>query len=460
MVLLVLVVALVGLGVWVDSRLNRVDALADYEGRPAATPGADWLIVGSDSRQGLDEARRRELGTGQAAGRRADTMMLLHIPRGTGKPVLVSLPRDSYVPIPGRGRNKLNAAYAFGGPQLLARTVEQVTGIRLDRYMEVGFDGFASVVDAVGGVQICPDRAMRDPMAGLNVKAGCQVVGSKQALAYVRTRAGGRGDLDRVERQQEFLGSLIGKSTSPGVLLNPFRSVPLLLRGTEAVAVDQAAHVWNLIRFPFAMRAIANGGGVATTVPVAGTATISRRRLGRPVGPRTGPGPVRSPPARPAGRGPGRQGLAPTSGGVGVARLRPGQRRRVLAGVSVWWGGGEPAVGVAGEPPPALMHRPMMGPAHQRQVLKVGGAAMEPVAQMVGFAPGRGSVAAGHRAAAVADHQGGPLGGGDDPGGPADLQRLGRGTPKGRGKPGRRRSAAARQPAIATRVVVVGGGGG
>jgi LCP family protein required for cell wall assembly len=274
-ILLVLVVLLVGLGVWVDSRLNRVDALADYEGRPAATPGADWLIVGSDSRQGLDEARRRELGTGQAAGRRADTMMLLHIPRGTGKPVLVSLPRDSYVPIPGRGRNKLNAAYAFGGPQLLARTVEQVTGIRLDRYMEVGFDGFASVVDAVGGVQICPDRAMRDPMAGLNVKAGCQVVGSRQALAYVRTRAGGRGDLDRVERQQEFLGSLIGKSTSPGVILNPFRSVPLLLRGTEAVAVDQAAHVWNLIRFPFAMRAISNGGGVATTVPVAGTATIS-----------------------------------------------------------------------------------------------------------------------------------------------------------------------------------------
>ena len=273
--LLVLLVVLVGLAVWVDSRLNRVDALTDYDGRPAATPGADWLIVGSDSRQDLNEARRRELGTGQAAGRRADTMMLLHIPRGGGKPVLISLPRDSYVPIPGRGRNKLNAAYAFGGPTLLARTVEEVTGIRLDRYMEVGFDGFASVVDAVGGVQICPDRAMRDPMAGLNVKAGCQVVGSRQALAYVRTRAGGRGDLDRVERQQEFLGSLIDKATSPAVLLNPFRSVPLLLRGTEAVAVDQNAHVWNLIRFPFAMRDIAGGGGVATTVPVAGTATVS-----------------------------------------------------------------------------------------------------------------------------------------------------------------------------------------
>jgi LCP family protein required for cell wall assembly len=273
-VLLVLVVLLVGLGVWVDSRLTRVEALRDYQGRPAATPGADWLVVGSDSRQGLDEQRRRQLGTGQAAGRRADTMMLLHIPRGTGKPTLVSLPRDSYVPIPGHGRNKLNAAFAFGGPPLLARTVEQVTGIRLDRYMEVGFDGFASVVDAVGGVQICPKTAMRDPMAGLNVKAGCQLASSKKALAYVRARHSGRGDLDRVQRQQEFLGSLVDKVTSPGVLLNPFKSISLLRTGTDAVAVDQAAHVWNLIRFPFAMKAISGGGGVATTVPVAGGASV------------------------------------------------------------------------------------------------------------------------------------------------------------------------------------------
>ena len=140
--------------------------------------------------------------------------------------------------------------------------------------MEVGFDGFASVVDAVGGVQICPKTDMRDPMAGLDVKAGCQLASSKKALAYVRARHSGRGDLDRVERQQEFLGSLVDKVTSPGVLLNPFKSISLLRTGTDAVAVDQAAHVWNLIRFPFAMRAIAGGGGVATTVPVAGGASI------------------------------------------------------------------------------------------------------------------------------------------------------------------------------------------
>src|SRR6266511_4471691 len=271
-VALLLIAALV-LFVMVDSRLNRVDALTDWPGRPAVTPGADWLIVGSDSREGLSAAERKRLGTGQAAGRRTDTMMLLHIPR-SGAPTLVSLPRDSYVPIPGRGRNKLNAAYAFGGPKLLVQTVEQVTGIRIDHYMEVGFDGFAATVNAVGGVRICVDEAMRDPNAGLNLRAGCQVLNSRDALGYVRTRASARGDLDRVQRQQEFLGALIDKATSPGVLLNPFRSVPLALNGTDAVAVGNGDHVWHLVRFPFAMRAVSGGDGVAMTVPVAGTETV------------------------------------------------------------------------------------------------------------------------------------------------------------------------------------------
>jgi LCP family protein required for cell wall assembly len=273
--LLVVLTLLLGLAVWVDLRLNRVDALSDYAGRPAATPGADWLVVGSDSREGLTGEQRRRLGTGDAAGRRADTMMLLHIPRGGGSPTLVSLPRDSYVPIPGRGRNKLNAAYAFGGPKLLAQTVEQVTGIRIDHYMEIGFDGFASVVDAVGGVRICVKEPINDRNAALRLKAGCQELNSKQALGYVRTRASARGDLDRVERQRELLGSLIDKATSPGVLLNPLRNLPLVLNGTDAIAVDDGDHVHSLLRFPFAMRAVSGHGGIATTVPVAGTQTVS-----------------------------------------------------------------------------------------------------------------------------------------------------------------------------------------
>ena len=127
---------------------------------------------------------------------------------------------------------------------------------------------------------------------------------------------------------------------------------------------------------------------------------------------------------------------------------------------SVWWGGGQAPVGVAVKPPAALVDRAVVGPADQGQVVQVGGAAMEPMSEMVGFAPGRGPLAAGEGAAAVADDQGGALGGGDDPAGPADLQRLGRGTPKGRGEPARRRPQPGRQAPIAAvvagRVVVAG----
>jgi LCP family protein required for cell wall assembly len=270
-VLVVLLVALLGFGFWVDSRIDRVDALPDYSGRPAVTPGTDWLVVGSDSRAGLTPEQRRQLATGNAEGQRTDTMMLLHIPRGGGEPTLVSLPRDSYVPIPGHDPNKLNAAFAFGGPKLLVRTVEQVTGIRIDHYMEIGFASFASSVDAVGGVRICVDHAMRDPKAGLDIKAGCQVLNSRDALGYVRTRASPRGDLDRVQRQRQFLGALTDKAVSPGVLLNPFKSIPLALKGTDSLTVANGDHLHHLLRFLLAMRSVSGGGGVATTVPVSGT---------------------------------------------------------------------------------------------------------------------------------------------------------------------------------------------
>lgn len=269
--LVVLLLLVVGLTVLMDRRLNRIDALPDYSGRPAATPGTDWLVVGSDSRAGLTSEQRKQLATGNAEGQRTDTMMLLHIPRGGGAPTLVSLPRDSFVPIPGHDPNKLNAAYAFGGPKLLARTVERATGIRIDHYMEIGFASFASAVDAVGGVRICVDHAMRDPKAGLNIKAGCQVLDSRQALGYVRTRATPRADLDRVVRQRQFLGALVDKAVSPGTLLNPFKSIPLALRGTDSLTVANGDHLWHLFRFLLAMRSVSGGDGVATTVPIGGT---------------------------------------------------------------------------------------------------------------------------------------------------------------------------------------------
>jgi LCP family protein required for cell wall assembly len=273
-VVLVLIVALVGGYFYLDSRLHRVDALADYTGRPADTPGTNWLIVGSDSREGLSKAQRKDFHTGRAAGSRTDSMMLLHT--GGHGATLVSLPRDSYVAIPGHGHNKLNAAFAFGGPKLLTRTVEQATRIHIDHYAEIGFGGFVGMVDAVGGVNICVGQRMKDTDAGIDLKPGCQTLKGGDALGYVRSRhAFASQDLQRVQNQRKFLSALVHKATSPGVLLNPFRIIPFTLRSTDDFTVAQGDHLYNLVGFGWAMRGLTSGDGMTTTVPVGGTGSAA-----------------------------------------------------------------------------------------------------------------------------------------------------------------------------------------
>ena len=269
-ILLVLLLALVGLWFYVDSSLKRVDALPNYQGRPADTPGTNWLLVGSDARSDLTEAQKAQLSTGDAGGQRTDTIMILHIPNGSGKSTLVSVPRDSYVDIPGNGKNKINAAFAFGGAPLLTQTVEMATGIYIDHYMEVGFGGFAGIVDAVGGVDMCIDQPMQDPLAGLDLQPGCQQLNGTQALGFVRSRAFATADLQRVQNQRKFLSALATKATSFGTLINPFRSFPLLFASTNAVSVNQGDHLQNLVGLATGM-----GGGVDTaTVPVGSTPTL------------------------------------------------------------------------------------------------------------------------------------------------------------------------------------------
>jgi LCP family protein required for cell wall assembly len=263
-----LLVVVVGGYFYLDSRLERESVLEDYAGRPADTPGTNWLVVGSDSRAGLSKEQRKEFATGNAAGRRTDSMMLLHY--GAGGTTLVSLPRDSFVPIPGRGSNKLNAAFAFGGPKLLVQTVEKATGVRVDHYAEIGFGGFVGVVDAVGGVDICVDKPLKDPKAGLDLKAGCHTLSGGQALGFVRTRNFANGDLERVQNQRKFFAALMDKATNPGVMFNPFRGVPLALNSTSNFTVDSDDHLLDLVRLMWAMRSVSGGGGITTTVPIAG----------------------------------------------------------------------------------------------------------------------------------------------------------------------------------------------
>lgn len=264
-VLLLFVVASVGLVFYYDSKLHRTDALAAYAGRPSDTPGTNWLIVGTDSRSDLSAEQRNELSTGDSDGSRTDTIMLVSKPP-SGKTMITSIPRDLYVPIPGMGSHKVNAAFNFGGPQLLVQTIEGLTGVHIDHYAEIGFGGFDSVVDAVGGVHICLDQPLHDPKAGLNLPKGCQNLDGQQALGLVRTRAFPNADLERVINQRKFLSALMSKATSPTVLLNPFRVIPFANGAVDAVTVDQGDHLWNLMGLAFMLR----GNPITTTTPTGG----------------------------------------------------------------------------------------------------------------------------------------------------------------------------------------------
>jgi len=251
---------------YLDSKLSRSDVLVDYSGRPAAGAGQNWLITGSDSRQGLTRAEERQLHTGvDIGGQRSDTIMLLHIPSNGGRAVLISLPRDSYVQIPGYGNNKINAAYSFGGPKLLVKTVEDNTGLRIDHYMGIGFGGLVNVVNAVGGVNMCVPHKVHDRASGLNLKAGCQTLDGAQALAYVRDRhTFTQQDLQRVQDQRVFLRALLRKVTSPGTLINPFATVPAAFGATGALQVDNGTHLYQLLQVALALR-----NPETTTVPIA-----------------------------------------------------------------------------------------------------------------------------------------------------------------------------------------------
>ncbi|WP_245847123.1 LCP family protein [Dietzia natronolimnaea] len=255
---------------WADSKLQRIDALPDYPGRGGNTPGSITLLVGTDSREGLTPEQQAQLSTGSesdAGGKRTDTMMLVYTPRDGGRTMLISLPRDLLVDIPDYGQNKLNAAYTFGGPALLTRTLEEQTGMRIDHYAEIGFGGFAGIVDAVGGVDICIEEPINDPLAGLDLAAGCQTLAGPQALGFVRTRYGfAEQDLQRVRNQRQFLGALMSETMSPGNLLNPFTAVSLIDSASEAVTVDSGDHIWNLAWVMWKLR----GDPLTVTAPYDG----------------------------------------------------------------------------------------------------------------------------------------------------------------------------------------------
>lgn len=261
LVLALLIAYPVTLGLTAMNAMDRVDALPE-ESAGGRASGRNILVVGTDSRVGTT-------GMGKVENTRADTIMLLNVPL-RGAATLVSIPRDSYVDIPGHDRNKINAAYALGGPQLLTQTVEELSGIGIDDYVETGLGGFGNVVDAVGGIEICPERDMLDDDADLDVQAGCQNANGATALGYARARhSDPEGDLGRVKRQREVLASIVKEAASPSTVLNPFNAYPLAKAGGGALRVDEGTGWFGIARFLQGMRSVSGPDGVNLTVPVA-----------------------------------------------------------------------------------------------------------------------------------------------------------------------------------------------
>ncbi|CAM5455020.1 LCP family protein [Streptomyces coeruleorubidus] len=275
----VLLLAGAGTYVWADTRLNQQVDLGTLSGRVPRGEGTNYLVVGSDSREGLSPRDREELNTGSTEGRRTDSVILLHT--GANGTTMLSLPRDSWVTLPpyvdpdtGRSYraapNKLNAAFSLGGPDLLVRTVERNTGVHIDHYAEIGFAGFVGVVDAVGGVDLCLDKPVRDKDSGADLPAGCQTLDGAEALAFVRQRKQeAQGDLGRTRNQQKFLAALARKAVTPSTLADPSKTFPTLRAGLDTLIVDESTELPDLMSLFEAMRKAASGGGRQLNVPVA-----------------------------------------------------------------------------------------------------------------------------------------------------------------------------------------------
>lgn len=245
--------------------VRTAEQLEQYEAeRPERPPGQaqNILLLGSDSRAGANAG----YGGGDD-GQRSDTTILLHLASDGQRATAVSIPRDlmAHVPrctTPDRKQTRakfaqFNSAFEKGGPACTIRTVEKMTGLRMDHHVVVDFDGFKRLVDAVGGVEVCVPQPVHDTKAQLTLPAGRQTLHGDDALGYVRARSahsglGNGSDTQRMERQQRFLGSLVKKTRSNGVLLNPTKLFPVLNSATSALTadagLDSLTELYELVR--------------------------------------------------------------------------------------------------------------------------------------------------------------------------------------------------------------------
>lgn len=234
---------------YVNDKFNATHQDLKVDPLPAGQ-AQNILVLGSDRRDVVDKSQQDDRAFRGGSGRRADTILVVHVPPDHRSATILSFPRDLRVQIPGRsGFSKINAAYGggtvegkkLGGPDLMMETIRRHTGLKIHHYVEINFASFQRIVDAVGGVDLCVDRPYDDKSSGLIIKkAGCQTFGGKLALAFVRMRKQDpRGDLGRIERQQQFMRVLMSKVTSIGVLTDPFAIRDLADAVADGVITDE-----------------------------------------------------------------------------------------------------------------------------------------------------------------------------------------------------------------------------
>lgn len=242
---LVIILAWGGFLLWdANTNMGRVSALSGA----ADTPGTTYLLAGSDSR--ADGAVK----DGFNESERADSIMLVNV-APNGQTVALSIPRDTYAEIPGVGWDKINASYAYGGPQLLVETVEKLTGLTVDHFVQIGMGAVPDMVDAVGGVELCYDKDADDQYSGLTWTAGCHTVDGTKALQFSRMRyQDPEGDIGRTKRQRQVISKVISSAASPSTLINPAKTLRVERAGSKSFTVDEDSSVFTVASLVWALR--------------------------------------------------------------------------------------------------------------------------------------------------------------------------------------------------------------
>jgi len=278
-IFLVLTLATGGLALWVrHSIASGMEFIADpFAGIPARAPqqkvaageepAVNILVLGTDSRTSASDPSQWKEGA-----QRTDAIMIVQVSGDRKTVSVMSIPRDSWVEIPGHGQGKINAAYSYGGPSLTIHTVENLTGIHIDHFAVANFESFVALIDEIGGVRI--NLKTPQTLAGKELGAGAQVLDGQQALAYTRERSSlPNGDFDRVKRQQTWMRSIVSRVLTNGTLSSPTALYSFLKTASRTVAVDESFTLNQMQSLALETRHLHSNDIRFMTVPTAGTGT-------------------------------------------------------------------------------------------------------------------------------------------------------------------------------------------